>query len=253
MTRKSNPNEKTESPFDLRPIGYIESCFKEKFGTPRQSGLVREAWATLKILPEFQPEFSLEGIVQASHLWIIFWFHKNKVSHFHPKVHPPRLNGDSIGVFATRSPHRPNPIGLSLVRLDSVEGNTLNLLGVDFIDRTPVLDIKPYLPSQESIGEASFLGFENSVVEEFKFEWSKEALLSLEVWQKYKANKNLKAMIEEILSLDPRPKVYKGYEGKDSPYRSSHAIRLEDKDIFFVFLEKNRIRVEKIVEFQPLT
>lgn len=135
---------------ELRPIGLLESCFKEKFGTPRQAGLVSASFARLKLHARYAPEHSLEGLEKFSHVWLLSWFHMNTNKSFRPKIHPPRLKGGKIGTFASRSPHRPNPIGLSLARLERVAGDTLYLSGIDLIDGTPILDIKPYLHFSDS-------------------------------------------------------------------------------------------------------
>lgn len=134
---------------NYQPIGYINSCFKETFATPRQPSVARCSYATLEILPQFRPQDSLKGLEQFSHLWLIFDFHEVIGTKFVATVHPPRLQGKGMGVFATRSPHRPNNIGLSLVKLDKIEKNILYLSGVDLLDKTPVLDIKPYLPNAD--------------------------------------------------------------------------------------------------------
>ena len=139
----------------IKPIGIIHSCFKEKFGIPRQAGLVKSATATLELLPPFNVQEALRGIEKFSHLWIIFAFHKSTTDKFQPTVRPPRLGGNTrVGVFATRSPFRPNPIGLSVVELNAVSGTTLELAGGDFLDGTPVLDIKPYIPYADAIPDA---------------------------------------------------------------------------------------------------
>ncbi|CAL1290994.1 unnamed protein product [Larinioides sclopetarius] len=133
----------------MTPVGFISSCFKTKNGIPRQPSLCLAAKGTLTIEKRIfsNPEHSLIGLKEFSHIWILFVFHENG-SHtaVKAKVHPPRLNGTSVGVFSTRSPHRPCPIGLSLTKLDKIEGSTLFLSGIDLLDGTPVLDIKPYIP-----------------------------------------------------------------------------------------------------------
>ncbi len=135
----------------LQAIGVLESCFTEKFATPRQSGLVPAAQARLRLRPQFIPRESLRGLSGFSHVWILSYLHLNANKSFCATVHPPRLQGKAVGVFATRSPHRPSPIGLSLARLDKVEGGTLYLSGLDLADGTPVIDIKPYLPDSDAI------------------------------------------------------------------------------------------------------
>ncbi|MBI4424920.1 MAG: tRNA (N6-threonylcarbamoyladenosine(37)-N6)-methyltransferase TrmO [Elusimicrobia bacterium] len=139
----------------LRPIGTLRSCFREKFGTPRQAQLAPEATATLRVAPEHRPEQSLEGLERFSHVWLLSYFHLNTNKKPLPKVHPPRLKGRTVGLFASRSPHRPNPLGLSLARLVKVEADTLHLAGIDLVDGTPILDVKPYLPEADGAPQAS--------------------------------------------------------------------------------------------------
>ncbi|XP_051561009.1 tRNA (adenine(37)-N6)-methyltransferase [Myxocyprinus asiaticus] len=134
------------------PIGYISSCFAVKNGTPRQPTICSSSRASLKIEPSVfnNPEHSLIGLEQYSHIWIIFLFHKNGQMSYKAKVKPPRLNGQKVGVYSTRSPHRPNALGLTLAKLERITGDTLHLSGVDIIAGTPVLDIKPYIPDYDS-------------------------------------------------------------------------------------------------------
>lgn len=134
------------------PIGYISSCFAVKNGTPRQPTVCSSSRARLKIEPSVfnNPEHSLVGLEQYSHIWIIFLFHKNGQMSYKAKVKPPRLNGQKVGVYSTRSPHRPNALGLTLAKLEGITGHTLHLSGVDIIAGTPVLDIKPYIPDYDS-------------------------------------------------------------------------------------------------------
>ncbi|MGE5085955.1 MAG: tRNA (N6-threonylcarbamoyladenosine(37)-N6)-methyltransferase TrmO [Bacillota bacterium] len=232
----------------MEPIGYIESCFKDKFGTPRQPGLVKNAWARLKIRAELQPEEALQGLEGFSHVWLIWVFHQNKVSRYHAKVHPPRLGGKSIGLFATRTPHRPNPIGLSLVELIKVEKDGIIVSGADLVDGTPILDIKPYLPEVESIPNAR-TGWTSEVVKnEIQVEFTESALKLLMQWQQRNPDKPLREVIEQTLKLDPRPVVYRGYEsGDESPYRNKHAVRLFDGDVHFQFESPTLVRVFDIL------
>jgi tRNA-Thr(GGU) m(6)t(6)A37 methyltransferase TsaA len=141
--------------YGLMPIGHIESCFVGRNGTPRQPGLTPAARARLQLRWGANPEHSIEGLEQFSHVWLLFLFDQNRGNGaVKSKVFPPRLDGAKTGVFACRSPHRPNPIGLSLVKLDRIEGDVLHLSGADLIDGTPVLDVKPYLPYADSPSSA---------------------------------------------------------------------------------------------------
>lgn len=135
------------------PIGYLKSCFSTKNGTPRQPTICSLSRAELHIQRSVfnNPEHALVGLEQFSHVWIIFIFHKNGHLSAKAKVKPPRLNGQKVGVYSTRSPHRPNALGLTLAKLDKVVGDTIYLSDIDMIDGTPVLDIKPYIPDYDSI------------------------------------------------------------------------------------------------------
>ena len=137
--------------YGFRPIGRVHSCFKEKFGAPRQAGLVPDACGTLELFPPFNRREYLEGLEEFSHIWLQYVFHAADMQARRSAVRPPRLGGNRRrGVFGTRSNFRPNPIGLSLVGLDGIDygrpGGRLRLTGIDLIDQTPVLDVKPYLP-----------------------------------------------------------------------------------------------------------
>ena len=152
----------------ISPIGYIHTDFPEKFGVPRQSSRVECLEAEIEFLPEYSAPEAFRGIEEFSHLWLIFDFSLAHRDTFSPTVRPPRLGGNKrMGVFATRSPYRPNPIGLSSVKLIAVEktkneGTTLLVSGVDMLDGSPIYDIKPYLSFTDSHPEATG-GFSDSV------------------------------------------------------------------------------------------
>lgn len=145
---------------EIRPIARIQSAFPEKFGIPRQSGLVEELPARIVFEPEFRVPEAVRGLEEFSHLWLIWEFSETARSTWSPTVRPPRLGGNRrLGVFATRSPFRPNPIGLSCVKLERVEadgaqGPVIHVLGADLMDGTPIYDIKPYLPYADCHPEA---------------------------------------------------------------------------------------------------
>lgn len=136
--------------FAVRPIAILRTPFAQKFGVPRQSGVVEEAEGRIEFLPEFARGDFLRGIDGFSHVWLVTWFHLSSEWTGSATVRPPRLGGDArVGVFASRSPNRPNPLGLSLVRVLAVETEpslVLRVAGIDAVDGTPVLDIKPHLP-----------------------------------------------------------------------------------------------------------
>ncbi|XP_066155867.1 tRNA (adenine(37)-N6)-methyltransferase-like [Euwallacea fornicatus] len=149
----SPPTPSENSKLNLRPIGTINSQFPSIRGTARQSSItMNNAMARLTLNKDTftNPSHLLEGLENYSHLWIIFVFHVHG-NHTKAKVAPPRLNGQRLGVFATRSPHRPCPIGLSLVQIDRIEGGVIYFSGVDMVDGTPVLDVKPYIPRYDRV------------------------------------------------------------------------------------------------------
>lgn len=194
--------------YTFNQIGIIHSCYKEKFGIPRQPGQVTAAKASLELLPPYDREEALEGLEGFSHIWITFVFHQAQREQWKPTVRPPRLGGNKrVGVFASRSPFRPNPIGLSLVELDGIDKENgkllLHLKGIDLVDGTPVLDIKPYLPYAEALADARG-GFANEAPEKiFRVEFRQQA----EVQCREKENEipELKMVIEQLLQHDPRP------------------------------------------------
>ena len=145
---------------EIRQIGHMVSDFSEKFGIPRQSGLVEELESLVVFEPEWRDENALRGIEGFSHVWLIWEFSQARREGWSPTVRPPRLGGNQrMGVFATRSPFRPNPLGLSCVRLLGVEkhpsyGTVLRVGGADLLDGTPIYDVKPYLPQADCHPEA---------------------------------------------------------------------------------------------------
>ena len=182
-------------------IARIHSDFPTKFGIPRQSGLVQELKSRIVFEPEYRDENALRGIEQFTHLWLIWNFSESKG--WSPTVRPPRLGGNTrLGVFATRSPFRPNPIGLSVVRLEGVErdpklGPVLVVSGADLLDGTPILDIKPYIPYADSHPEASGGFTEQTVSHHLDVDFPEELL------QRVPPDK--RAALTGVLAQDPRP------------------------------------------------
>ena len=191
--------------FRFKPIGTIRSCFRGKFGVPRQPGLVKSASATLTLLPPFNTPDALRGLEDFTHLWIIFVFHQSARDEWKATVRPPRLGGNRrIGVFASRSNFRPNPIGLSVVELLAIEGTSLRLGGGDFLDHTPVLDIKPYIPYADSIS-GSTGGFAATAPKpDNRVEFSPEAERSIQALEN-EERPALRRLICDMLSYNPQP------------------------------------------------
>jgi tRNA-Thr(GGU) m(6)t(6)A37 methyltransferase TsaA len=140
-------------PFSLSPIGYVRSPYQRRFGTPQQAAAVdSEAEAVLELIPALIPASALADLVGMERLWVLSWLHRSGT--WAPRVMPPRGPRQRRALFATRSPDRPNPIGLSAVRLVRVDGCRLHVRGIDLIDGTPILDLKPYLPYADAFPEA---------------------------------------------------------------------------------------------------
>jgi len=137
----------------LNPIGFVHSPFKERYAAPRQPALGNEVPATIELVKGMNLDQAINDMEGFSHIWVIYWMHLNQG--WNPTVIPPRGPKKRRGVLATRAPHRPNSIGLSAVKLLNVKGHKLEIATHDMLDGTPVLDIKPYLPYADSIGDAS--------------------------------------------------------------------------------------------------
>ncbi len=194
----------------IQHIGIISSCFPEKFGIPRQPGVAAHSCATIDFYPPFNRMEMVRGLEKFSHIWVHFLFHKAVEEGWRPTVRPPRLGGQKrCGVFACRSPHRPNHIGLSVVHLLSIEegakGPRLHLGGIDFLDKTPVIDIKPYIPYSDMVAYASD-GFtaitESHAPDEVLFS---EAAAQFCRQYEVRNNRPLKILIKELVAADPRP------------------------------------------------
>ncbi|MFC3284611.1 tRNA (N6-threonylcarbamoyladenosine(37)-N6)-methyltransferase TrmO [Litchfieldella rifensis] len=231
-------------PFALDVIGRIESDYPDKFGIPRQPGLARAAQARLVLLPPFDDPLAVRGLEHFSHLWLSFVFHRSP-PRWTPLVRPPRLGGNAkIGVFASRSTHRPNRLGLSLVELtgiDTSRGVRLELRGHDLLDGTPVLDIKPYLPWAESLPEAC-AGFAPEAPPQRPVTFSPEADAALAIRTD---RDSLRELIVQVLAQDPRPAYRNGAEER------RYGLRLRDVDVRFRAEEDEegrvRLRVVEIV------
>lgn len=196
----------------VEQIGIIHSCFREKFGIPRQPGMVMAATARLQLLPPYNKAEMVRGLEQFSHVWVQFLFHETLAEGWKSTVRPPWLGGKTrVGVFASRSPHRPNHIGLSAVKLEAVvvEKKTihLELSGIDFLDQTPVIDIKPYVPYSDCRTEAS-CGYAHGRQQDVRIEFSQAAEAFCQSYQG-ETGRNLSQLIMEMIRHDPRPACQK--------------------------------------------
>ena len=239
---------------EFQPIGILQTCFKEKFGIPRQSGLVSDAHGILKFNDEPFLRQALQGLEGFSHIWVIFVFHEHGSKNWKPTVRPPRLGGaKKVGVLASRSPHRPNPIGLSVVKLEKIDlaasgGPELHLSGVDILDGTPILDVKPYLPYADSIPVASS-GWAVESIERSEVVITSEAESAIEQASK-REGRPLRNLILQIMELDPRPAFQKRESStkSDEAGGTGHGFRLFNSDVKWE-IRNGKLCVTDIVQF----
>lgn len=204
-------------------IARIRNAYDEKFGVPRQSGLAEEVSSTIVFEEKYRVAEALRGIEEFSHLWLIWAFDRTAREDWSPTVRPPRLGGNKrVGVFATRSPFRPNSIGLSCVRLTGVEktaeGTVLKVAGADLVNGTPIYDIKPYLPYADCRPEATGGFTDTAEKRRVEVRFSPAAEKALDAGEKRE--------LEAVLKEDPRP----GYQ--DDPERV-YAFSFGGKDVRF--------------------
>ena len=219
----------------IQPVAYIRTDFKEKFGIPRQSGRAPSTYGKVVFLPKYRNAESLREIEGFSHLWLLFDFSKSHTQTFQPTVRPPRLGGNRrVGVFASRSPFRPNPIGLSCVQLIKVErtkeeGDVLIVAGADLLDMTPIFDVKPYLPYADSRPNAK-----GGYAEE---EQNYRLNVSFQDGIEQKIPPQKRQALIESLADDPRP----SYHDDDRVY----SMRFAELDVHFR-VQNNQLTVVAI-------
>ncbi|KTB63737.1 tRNA (N6-threonylcarbamoyladenosine(37)-N6)-methyltransferase TrmO [Pseudomonas syringae] len=190
--------------YNVSPVGFVRSCFKEKFAIPRQPQLAPAARGVLELVAPFDQGEAVQGLEQVSHVWLLFLFHLALEDKPRLKVRPPRLGGNqSMGVFATRATHRPNGIGQSVVKLDKVEPGRLWLSGIDLLDGTPVLDIKPYVPYADAVSGARN-DIASAAPELIPVQWQDAALVQAHE-HALRLSEPLVELIEQCLAQDPRP------------------------------------------------
>ena len=194
--------------FIIEPIGIIRSCFTEKFGIPRQAGLAPSAEATVELTEGYNREEMVRGLENYSHIWVQFIFHQALKAGWKTTVRPPRMGGkERLGVFATRSPHRPNHLGISAVRLEQVHrddlGIKIDVSGADLLDGTPVVDIKPYIPYSDLLSAAR-MDVKWEDMPEFDVVMSPETEIFCREYESSTGRK-LRSLISEIVKQDPRP------------------------------------------------
>ncbi|WP_312934486.1 tRNA (N6-threonylcarbamoyladenosine(37)-N6)-methyltransferase TrmO [Pseudomonas sp.] len=223
----------------VTPVGIMRSCFKEKFAIPRQPHLAPAARGVLELLPPFNTGEAVAGLEQVSHVWLLFLFHQALEDTPRLKVRPPRLGGNKrVGVFATRATHRPNGIGQSVVRLDAVEPGRLLLSGIDLLDGTPVLDIKPYVPYADSVPSA-VNPMASAAPAAIEVDWSEQALQQAHDHGK-RLSEPLVALIEQCLAQDPRPAY------QVPPAERVYGVKFWDVQVRWQYPTPERIRVTEV-------
>lgn len=241
-------NEKDHT-YQFSPIGWVKSPFKERYGIPRQSGLAKHVEGQLCFVKHEDLKTALKGIELFSHIWVIFVFHQHGGKKWKPSIRPPRLGGrKKMGVLASRSPHRPNPIGISVLKLNSVDfesekGPLIHVSGLDLLDGTPILDIKPYLPYADALQDSTS-GWAHLEIQKISVEFSENAR-SFIIQQENSFY--LENVIRELLELDPRP----AYLQRKEPFHRSEywlrplGIKILNHEIKYQFT-KNGIEVISI-------
>lgn len=213
----------------IQPVGRVVSPFRQKFGIPRQAGLVPAARGWVELLAPYDRPALVDGLAEFSHLWLTFVFHAVQAQGWRARVRPPRLGGNRArGVFATRSPYRPNHLGLSVVELLGVEtrgGVRLQVAGLDLLDGTPVVDIRPYLPYADAIPTARGGFADQPPGPSLRVEFAPPATAQLQARGDGAA---LAELLRGMLALDPRP----AYHGRQ-PGSRVYGLRLEDVDVRF--------------------
>jgi tRNA (adenine37-N6)-methyltransferase len=210
------PSRPTLEELVVRPIGFVKSPFFERASAPRQPYAAQGARGTIELLPGARFEHALSDLEAWDHIWVIFWFHLN--AGWRPKVLPPRSE-KRRGVFATRSPHRPNPLGLSVLKLDAVEGRTLRVSNVDLLDGTPVLDIKPYVPFADAIPSAKAGWLEvDDPGPHFAISWAPIATEQAR-WLREAHDVEIVEPVNRTLAIGPGPQPYRRIKQRAGGYR----------------------------------
>ncbi|MGD8547877.1 MAG: tRNA (N6-threonylcarbamoyladenosine(37)-N6)-methyltransferase TrmO [Thiohalophilus sp.] len=230
--------------YSFESIGIVHSCFTDKFGVPRQPHLVPAASGYIELLPPYAREEAVRGLDEFSHIWVLFVFHMAKREQWKPTVRPPRLGGNRrVGVFASRSPERANPIGLSLLKLDDITISagkiSLAVSELDLVDGTPVLDIKPYLPYADSVENVRAGYAPDAPSSRLPVQF--ESAVQQQLPQLTAIYPNLEDLIVQVLQQDPRPAYQDGQEDSERIF----GIRLYDLEIKWL-VRPGEVRVLKI-------
>lgn len=201
----------------IEPIGMVHSCFRGLFGIPRQPGLVRAARGWIEFYPPFDRPEVFSGLDGFSHIWIIFLFHKSLDNETRLTVRPPRTEGKRMGVFATRAPNRPNQLGQSVVKLEQIEERNgkvvLHITGLDLLDGTPVVDVKPYVPYVDAIPDANGGFAHEPPAQRLQVNFSDRAHQQVDTLEAQYPQ--LRRLITDIVQYDPRPPYVRKLTNKE--------------------------------------
>lgn len=236
--------------FSLQPIGYVSSPYKEKFAIPRQARLVPSAKGYIEMQPQYCDRHFYKGLEDFSHIWVHFIFHQAEYKQGQTTVRPPRLGGNiKKGIFATRSPFRPNSLGLSAVELAHIEHapnvTRLHIQGLDLLDGTPVVDIKPYLHSTDTVDDSQE-GFLQDITEQprqVEFAPQAQSILT----QHQPTHPELTEFITQVLQLDPRP----GYRRQEQ-HDEHHVYGMQLYTFNITWVVKNKVHYVLSIDPLPL-
>lgn len=222
MSRSSSSDGDAIGRVALEPIGHVRSALGSKVEAARQPQAARGTRARIELLPDRNFQHALEDLAGWERIWVIFWFHLNPA--WRPKVLPPRSRSGRKGVFSTRAPHRPNPLGLSAVRLERIEGLTLHILDVDMVDGTPVLDIKPYVPYTDAHPLARHGWLEDTEATAADpidaYEVTFDPLAADQVaWIETRTGLELRERLRAALALGPTPHPYRRIRPDGNEFR----------------------------------
>ena len=230
--------------FEFQPIGVLHSCFKQRFGIPSQSRLATTARGWIEFYPPYDREEAFAGLEGFSHVWLIFQFHQSLGNELNFTVQPPQKDGAKFGLWATRAPNRPNQIGQSLVELERIEKTKakvrLHLKGIDLVEGTPIIDIKPYLPYVDAIPDARG-GFAHQApqprLQVSFFDQAEQQLSAIE-----NSYPDLRQLIVEVLQYDPRPIYYRKNSDK-----KIFTMQLYDLTLRFEIVNEKSVSVLELV------
>lgn len=214
----------------ITPIALAFSPYQEKFAIPRQPGLATAAITRVELLPPFNNPLALDGLDEVSHVWLLFLFHAVGSKPESLRVRPPRLGGNEyLGVFATRSTHRPNGIGQSLAKIEKIEGTQLWVSGVDLLNQTPIIDIKPYVPYADVAIDA-FNRIAPEPPPQLPVVWQADALASAKE-HALRLQENVALVIEQALAQDPRPAYQQRNASDNGLAERTYGARFWDLDV----------------------